>query len=293
MFLAGGYATPNCPTTSGRWIGLALGGPLACCFVGVLASWLYLVTGVEKVTPSGALVVNVVAGYTNIPLRPGDVVIKADAQEIRDGIDLAIYLSLSKSNLIQVQFTRNGTTNNGELLRQVPEQKGDRTGVGILFESQTTVQKLEIAEALRGAPGYALMKGLRIFSAIQMSLSKEAWQTLDFGIKKPFSLTRGLVWSGLIQFCMAMGILCLLPFPMLNGGKIVLCLIELITGAPVGQHTLDRVQTAIALVLIGLTVFIAFRDIKHIRLQGGLFSSRISGSPSYLRASERNPTWSF
>jgi regulator of sigma E protease len=67
-----------------------------------------------------------------------------------------------------------------------------------------------------------------------------------------------LWWSVVINVNLAL--LNLLPFPVLDGGHIVLSLIEAIRRRPVSARLLQYLQTACAVLLIGFMVFIAFYD---------------------------------
>ena len=67
-----------------------------------------------------------------------------------------------------------------------------------------------------------------------------------------------LWWSVVINVNLAM--LNLLPFPVLDGGHIVLALFEAVRRRPVNARVLQYLQTACAVVLIGFMLFLAFFD---------------------------------
>jgi regulator of sigma E protease len=69
---------------------------------------------------------------------------------------------------------------------------------------------------------------------------------------------RVLWWSVVLNVNLAL--LNLLPFPVLDGGHIVLAMIEVIRRRPVSARVLQYVQTACAMLLIGFMLFIAFFD---------------------------------
>jgi regulator of sigma E protease len=52
----------------------------------------------------------------------------------------------------------------------------------------------------------------------------------------------------------------MLPFPVLDGGHILLALLEVIRRRPVSARILQYLQTACAVLLIGFMLFIAFFD---------------------------------
>ncbi len=76
------------------------------------------------------------------------------------------------------------------------------------------------------------------------------------GIKDAF------FWLGAIS--LNLGILNLLPIPVLDGGTIVLSLFEMISGVRLKQKTLERLVLPFALLLIGFFIFITYQDLSRI-----------------------------
>lgn len=68
---------------------------------------------------------------------------------------------------------------------------------------------------------------------------------------------------------MSLGITNLLPFPPLDGGKILLLIIEAIRKKPLKQETELKIQMMGFTVLILLSVFVTFNDITKI--VGGIY----------------------
>ena len=62
----------------------------------------------------------------------------------------------------------------------------------------------------------------------------------------------------------SLGITNLLPFPPLDGGKILLLLIEAIRRKPLNQNTEIGIQMAGFFLLIGLSIFVTYNDIARI-----------------------------
>ena len=71
---------------------------------------------------------------------------------------------------------------------------------------------------------------------------------------------RRVLWFSVI-LNVNLALLNLLPFPVLDGGHILLALIEAVRRRPVSARLLNYLQSACALVLIGFMLFIAFYDI--------------------------------
>ena len=65
-----------------------------------------------------------------------------------------------------------------------------------------------------------------------------------------------------------LALLNLLPIPVLDGGHILLALIEAARRRPVNTRVLEIVQTACAVLIIGFMVYIAFFDVQDLPIFG-------------------------
>lgn len=81
------------------------------------------------------------------------------------------------------------------------------------------------------------------------------------------SLNETLFWVGAIS--LNLGILNLLPIPMLDGGTIVMSLVEMVTGKKLKPKTLEKIILPFAILLILFFVFVTYHDLE--RLLGGFF----------------------
>jgi len=74
-----------------------------------------------------------------------------------------------------------------------------------------------------------------------------------------------------------LAIMNLLPLPVLDGGHILLALIEWFLGHPIHQKTLEMVQSAFAMLLIGAMLYISFYDVSDLvggRKTGGVTAEK-------------------
>jgi regulator of sigma E protease len=74
-----------------------------------------------------------------------------------------------------------------------------------------------------------------------------------------------------------LAILNLLPFPVLDGGHIVLAIVEGIRRKPINVHVLEAVQTACAVLLIGFMLYVTFFDV------GDMFATRQKETPEQTK----------
>jgi len=71
-----------------------------------------------------------------------------------------------------------------------------------------------------------------------------------------------LFWLGFISLNLAF--LNLLPFPALDGGHILLSLIEMVTGVKLRPQTLEKIILPFVILLIGFLIYITYHDIMRI-----------------------------
>lgn len=79
------------------------------------------------------------------------------------------------------------------------------------------------------------------------------------------SIKDALFWIGAIS--LNLGVLNLLPIPVLDGGTILLCFFEMVTGKRLHPKTLEKLIIPFAVLLIGLFIFFTYNDLS--RLLGG------------------------
>lgn len=81
------------------------------------------------------------------------------------------------------------------------------------------------------------------------------------------SLKESLFWIGVIS--LNLGILNLLPIPVLDGGTIVFSFLEMITGKRIKPKTLEKIIVVFAVLLLSFFVFLTYNDV--VRVFGSLF----------------------
>ena len=86
------------------------------------------------------------------------------------------------------------------------------------------------------------------------------------GISEVVSKTDGIVEFiyMLALISLSLGVTNLLPFPPLDGGKIVILIIEAIRRKPMKENIDVGIQMAGFCILIGLSIFVTYNDILRI-----------------------------
>jgi regulator of sigma E protease len=204
-------------------------------------------------------------------LKEGDEVIKLDGTNVY-AFEALIFAeeALTNKSMRPAVFTIRRGTNVFEktLLAEKPVEPADAPrSFGILAwfanNDETIVHPTPINQ-IRESAG-------QIFGTLKTLLSRKS----DVGIqqlggavmiirayKNFFDAENG--WRRVLWFSVVLnvnlGLLNLLPFPVLDGGHITLALVEVIRRRPVSAKFLNALQSACAMLLIGFMLFIAFYD---------------------------------
>lgn len=108
----------------------------------------------------------------------------------------------------------------------------------------------------------------RTLSALLTGSLNPKWVSGPIGIVQVvhdnwmIGIKEALFWLGAIS--LNLGILNLLPIPVLDGGTILLSLFELITGRRIHPKTLEKLVIPFAVLLIGFFIFLTYQDLSRI-----------------------------
>ena len=120
--------------------------------------------------------------------------------------------------------------------------------------------------SLRGI-GYSLGNSLRLTQQHTTIRPKHMSGPIGIGKYLFLSVYRGSLVLGLsvvVVITFNLGIVNLLPIPILDGGHILLALLEILFRRPVSRKILEPVSIGFIVLLIGFMVFVSFYDVKKI-----------------------------
>ena len=147
-----------------------------------------------------------------------------------------------------------------------PEKKDGRYLIGI-----TPVVKRDLIRSVRdGAVSTGRMTGL-IFEGFRMLFTGDAGVddlSGPVGIVSAVneSASQGLIYYLLLtaMMCVNLAIINILPFPALDGGRILFVIIRKVTGRMISDELEARIHTAGMLMLFALIIVITFKDVGRI-----------------------------
>lgn len=250
---------------------ILLGGPVVNFLVAMA-----LMTGVSLTTQVNDDPGRVVAVVTSSPafaqgIRPGDSVRAVSGQPIRASDDIRNAEERAPGQPLPFTIRRaDGTTYEARITPQY-----DKTTQRYLIGIQT---------AAVVTPGQAVLSGVTFPFVSTIAIGQGVWQVatgqVPGGFLGPSGIAGPIGFSyiayhaaaeGLVNYLviaallsMALGITNLLPLPALDGGRIVVVLLEKLRGRPFDREREMAVQRAGLLALIALMALIAFFDVQRI-----------------------------
>jgi regulator of sigma E protease len=250
---------------------ILLGGPVTNFLVAMI-----IMTGVALFTqvnddPGKVVYVVKPSPAYSAGIVPGDSIRAVDGQPLRASDD--IHRAEDRAGAQPLTFTirrADGTTYDARITPQL-DPSSHRYLIGI-------------SAAVIVTPGEALVSGVTFPFASTVAIGQGVWQVatgqvpggffgpsgfagpIGFSVLAYHAAAEGLVNYLVITalLSMALGITNLLPLPALDGGRIVVVLLEKLRGRPFDREREMAVQRAGLLALIALMALIAFFDVQRI-----------------------------
>lgn len=220
-------------------------------------------------------------------LKPGDVVTKIGNQRVMIARDMVLYMALHGKQDVVIQYKRldgaSGTWQKHETYLDADSlsYQNGRYMIGIQFsgyrspagtpfglikygaaEVRYTVLSVidSLKELVKGRVGADDIAGpIRIVTIIDDTVE----QVSSYGIITVFMNLLNLM----VMFSANLGVMNLLPFPALDGGRLIFLLWELITKRPVNQRIEEAVNMTGMALLMTFMIFVIFNDLRFVIFQ--------------------------
>lgn len=206
-------------------------------------------------------------------LAPGDVLLRAGNEPIDSGEEFQNLISANGLKSIPVTYTRNGQEFTKEITPMFGEPES-RPIVGVGIESLGTVQLGPLSAI---AAGFTLTADITLQTIIGLiDFAKNLFTNtamLDtvtgpvgiiglVGSSLAFGFVHLLTLTAVISINLA--VLNLVPFPALDGGRLLFIIIEKIKGSPIAPRIANSINAAGFFALLLLMAIITWRDITHL-----------------------------
>lgn len=211
----------------------------------------------------------------------GDVIISIDGQAIKNSQEFRNYLS-QKENIPVAVLVKNGS----ESIKTVtPINRDDLVGIGVAIIDTGVVRypiHLALWQGLSATWGWLVMIGLAfvgLFKQLFGGASAGLELSGPVGIAVMTGQAAKLGWIYLLQFTallsLNLAIINILPFPALDGGRILFLTIGKLRGKMIASKWENLSHNLGFIILMSLIVFITYRDIIKY---GGRILQAIAGS---------------
>ena len=214
-------------------------------------------------------------------MQVGDQIVAIDGVKMNDWYDVVQVVQASPEKLLKVDVLRN---NQVQQLEVMPQGKRDNMGnvsgvLGVQSDPGKIVIPEDFKQTIQYSPSEALFMAVdktgQLSSMILNSIVKMVRGLIGLdNLSGPITIAKvagqsaEMGWQTFISFMalmsVSLGILNLLPIPMLDGGHLVYYFIELIRGKPVSEQ-IQLVGLKIGMVLLGSMMLLAlFNDIMRL-----------------------------
>lgn len=203
-------------------------------------------------------------------LIPGDLLLSANGAQLDNWNDWVALIQDSAGKTLSIEISRNGEKQGLQLTPQATDNGQGRIGAGV--DSELSQLPEELHAELRYGPLEAVPQALVQTWQFTSSTMKSLWGMLTGEVSTdnlggPISIAQiagSSAEQGLISFVsflamisITLGILNLLPIPMLDGGHLAMFLIEAVRRKPLSEETQVKGQQ-IGLFLLLMLMFLAF-----------------------------------
>ncbi len=223
------------------------------------------------------------------PLRPGypaeragihvgDTIVAIDGASMGDGTTLIhrIYGSLGKT--LHISYVRGGSQHQVDVTPIAGEVDGKRVGL-IGFSPEVGYRHVGIVAAAAAA-------GSQFAEIITSTVDSLVGLVRDFrhsasqmqgviGLARVSGVVQDLGWAAYLKLAamisLSLGVLNLIPFPALDGGRGAFIIAELLRGKPVDPEKEALIHVGGFAALMALMVIIAYHDVSNILSGKGVF----------------------
>lgn len=230
----------------------------------------YNYTGIA-ISGTGEIATKIVAIYPNSPaamqgLEANDIILSVNGVEIKEDATTTTTQLVNEINRnigqnLNFMIQRNGETIAVEVTPEVRENY--YMGVYLKVAENNLGNNLYYAFFETGEFAFSIVDNLKMLFTGGVSIDQMMGPV---GIGEVVSQTNGIADFVYILalVSISLGFTNLLPFPPLDGGKIVILLIEAIRRKPMKQQTEIAIQMVGFMVLIGLSILVTYNDILRI-----------------------------
>ncbi len=214
-------------------------------------------------------------------LKEGDVITKLDSRKIHLSREISMYLMTAGQDPVQVEYKRYDDASSSWTTEHTviqPELKDGRYYLGVVLRGyrdapESPMQLLQYSVYEVRYWILTVIDSLKMIAGGKVSTNDIAGpvrivtiidQTVEENTQYGFVTVVMNLLNLMVMFSANLGVMNLLPFPALDGGRLVFLLWELVTRHPVSQRVENAVNMAGMALLMTFMVFVVFNDLRMI-----------------------------
>ena len=212
-------------------------------------------------------------------LREGDVITKLDGRKIHLSREISMYLMTAGQDPVQVEYRRYDETSSSWTTEHTviqPEFKDGRYYLGVLLQGHRDAPE-SLVQVLQYSVYEVRYWILTVIDSLKMIVGGKVTtndiagpvrivtiidQTVEENTQYGFVTVVMNLLNLMVMFSANLGVMNLLPFPALDGGRLVFLLWELVTGHPVSQRIEGAVNMTGMALLMTFMVFVVWNDLR-------------------------------
>ena len=212
-------------------------------------------------------------------LKEGDVITKLDGRKIHLSREISMYLMTAGQNPVQVEYRRYDETSSSWTTEHTviqPEFKDGRYYLGVILQGHRDAPE-SLVQVLQYSVYEVRYWILTVLDSLKMIVGGKVTtndiagpvrivtiidQTVEENTQYGFVTVVMNLLNLMVMFSANLGVMNLLPFPALDGGRLVFLFWELVTGHPVSQRIEGAVNMTGMALLMTFMVFVVLNDLR-------------------------------
>lgn len=212
-------------------------------------------------------------------LKEGDVITKLDGRKIHLSREISMYLMTAGQDPVQVEYRRYDETSSSWTTEHTviqPEFKDGRYYLGVILQGHRDAPE-SLVQVLQYSVYEVRYWILTVIDSLKMIVGGKVTtndiagpvrivtiidQTVEENTQYGFVTVVMNLLNLMVMFSANLGVMNLLPFPALDGGRLVFLFWELVTGHPVSQRIKGAVNMTGMALLMTFMVFVVLNDLR-------------------------------
>jgi regulator of sigma E protease len=216
-------------------------------------------------------------GASDAGLKAGDTLVSINGQPVRSSATLNEVIKESKGAPVEIIHSRDGVRNQVTVKPRLTTLEGEeRYMIGISLREKVVFTQLSLPNAFAESVNHNLRSATLIFRFLEGLIERRMSPKSLEGPIRIAQLSGDAAREGAYAFIglMAMvslnlAVFNLLPIPILDGGVILMLLVEMVMGRDLSMPVKERVMKVGFIFLMVVVVFVIYNDIQKVIPSGG------------------------